>query len=506
MAGKGNAAIIIGAGVGGLSLAIYLAEHGFGVDVLEQRDQAGGRCGLVERDGHRFDAGATLLLMPRLIESVFADWGEDMRASLRPRPLDPMYSLYFEGAGALRFSSDASVMRNELETRERGAYDAWLRYASLGRSQYDFVMQRVLTRLPRAREAFTPANAVRLVRLRVHRRHFALASRHFRDPALRAAFTFQNIYVGQNPFTSSAAWASIPAMEAEQGAWYPEGGMHAVVERLVELAVARGVRIHLGTPVERVLTDGRRATGVRLADGGHLRADAVVVNADLPYAYERLLEPTPAARRLRRRRYTSSAIVFHWGITGALDALGHHSVFLGADYAGGFAALEDRANGTPPRLSHFYVNRPAATDATTAPAGHESITVIVPAPHCGRGPRDWDALAESARSMVMARLASAGCDVGGRIAFEIRRNPPDWERALNLTNGSVFGSLDHGLDQIGCLRPANRHRRFRNLYFVGGSTHPGSGVPLVMLSGRLTARRMFADFRIPNRLTDACNA
>jgi len=428
-------AIVIGAGVGGLSLAIYLAQHDVDVEVFEQRDQPGGRCGTIARDGHRFDLGATLLLLPRLIESVFADWDEDP-ASLGLRPLDPIYTLYFERGARFRFTPDLDALRAEIERFEPGAFPAWERYHALGCRQLDEAFRWFLGRnFDGPGSYFTPANAARFLRLRAHRRHFALVSRFFRAAELRAAFTFQNIYIGHSPYSASAVWGAIPAMELSQGASYPAGGMYGIVQRLVQLARARGVRIHLGVPVSEIVVRGR------------------------------------------------------------LDGLGHHGVFLGDDYARGFDAIFGaKGRRARPPLSHFYVNRPLATEAGAAPPGRDSVTVIVPAPACDGRQGDWRGVVDETRSMVLSRLAAEGWPLGGdRIALEICHAPPWWRRALNITRGAVFGSLAHDLDQLGWLRPANRHPRIRGLYFVGGSTQPGSGVPLVLLSGRLTAERVLAD-------------
>lgn len=491
-------ALVIGAGVGGLALAIYLAEHGLEVEIVEKREGPGGRCGRLERDGHRFDVGATLLLMPRLCRSIFADWGEDLDAQLDLRPLDPIYTLYFEERGPFAFSADREHLREEMERLEPGSWARWQGYDDLGRRQYRVLMRRFLGRnFEGPADYFTLSNLLWFFRLQAHRRHFRLTARFLRTPELRAAFTFQNIYVGQSPFSSSAAYALLPAMELEQGGWYPVGGMHRIVERLVALCEQRGVRIRYDAEVAEVLVRHDTVAGVRLADGRRLPAGVVAANADLPYVYRSLLPPSREGQRLRRRRYASSALVFHWGLDEPLYGLGHHNIFLGRDYEEGFRRIFHAPGSGPP--THFYVNRPGSTDPSCAPPGRDTVSVIVPAPrHDPDRPLDWAELRDRTRDLVLERLAAEGFpDLERRIALERCFTPPDWQRALNLTHGSVFGSLDHGVDQVGWLRPANRHARIRGLYFVGGSTRPGSGVPLVLLSGRLTAERILRDRGVP---------
>jgi len=486
--------IVVGAGIGGLSLSIYLARQGFDVEVLEKREQPGGRCGVLEREGHRFDVGATLLLMPRLFRSIYADWEERLEDHLDLLPLEPIYDLHFARGGRLRFTPNLPALQAQMEALEKGSFERFLRCFDLGWRQYEQLMRRFLGRnFYRPWDYFTPVNGYYFLKLKAHRNHFQHVRRYFRSPELQAAFTFQNIYVGQSPFATSAAYSLLPAIELAQGGWYPRGGMNSIVRSLEGLAQRGGVRLHYGTSVERIVVRGDRARAVRLAGGGELGADIVAANADLPYVYRFLLPDPKPRRRLEGLRYTCSAFVFHWGLDRRYPALGHHSIFLGADYREGFDSIFERNSlcASP----HFYVNRPASTDASAAPPGKDSVTAIVPVHHLPAGePEDCRGLAERARQAVFARLDQAGfAGLPDHIEFETLHTPTDWERSLNLTNGAVFGSLDHRISQVGYMRPSNRHARYRNLYFVGGSTQPGSGVPLALLSGRLTAERILVE-------------
>ncbi|HSK09705.1 MAG TPA: phytoene desaturase family protein [Vicinamibacterales bacterium] len=483
--------IIVGAGVGGLSLSIYLARQGFDVEVLEKHGVAGGRCGVLEREGHRFDLGATLLLMPRLFRAIYADWGERLDEQLQLLPLDPIYDLHFERGSRFRFTPNLPALRAQAESLEPGSFDRVLRCIELGWRQYEGLMGRFLGRnFDGPWDYFTPRNAWDFVRLKAHRNHYRHVRRYFQSEELRAAFTFQNIYVGQSPFATSAAYGLLPAMELAQGGWYPRGGMHAIAGSLGAIAGKAGVRVRYGANVEEITVAAGRATGVRLDDGSRVEADVVAANADLPYVYRRLLPDSRERERLNRLRYTCSAIVFHWGVGRRHPELGHHNIFLGADYRAGFDNIFERR--TLSRSPHFYLNRPSSTDPSCAPAGKDTLSAIVPVHHAGGNPaEDWRGLAGRARDAVFRRLARSGCaDLSDRIECEVLLTPADWERRLNLTHGSVFGSLDHRITQVGYLRPSNRHPRYSNLYFVGGSTHPGSGVPLALLSGRLTAERI----------------
>ena len=483
--------IIIGAGIGGLSLSIYLARHGFEVEIVEKQDRPGGRCSALEQGGHRFDAGATLLLMPRLVRSIYADWGQSLENHLDLLPLDPIYDLHFERGARLRFTPQLPGLMAQMERIEEGSFERFLRCFDLGWRQYQRLMSRFLGRnFDRPWSYFNPANGYYFLALKAYRNHHRHVCRYFKSPQLQAAFTFQNIYVGQSPFATSAAYALLPAVELAQGGWYPRGGMSAVAGSLEAMAREAGVRFHYGAAVRRIVIRSTEARAVSLDDGTEMEADIIAANADLPYVYRCLLPDSGRPRRLDRMGYTCSALVFYWGLARRQPDLGHHSIFVGEDYRAGFDGIfGGKGMCASP---HFYVNRPASTDPSAAPPGKDSLTVIVPVHNLqGRGDEGWQGLTGRARDAVFARLAASGLGgLAGDVESETVHTPRDWAAALNLTHGAVFGSLDHRVTQVGYLRPSSRHAAFKNLYFVGGSTHPGSGVPLALLSGRLTAERI----------------
>jgi phytoene desaturase len=328
-------------------------------------------------------------------------------------------------------------------------------------------------------------------------KHYANIGRFLHDPRLKAAFTFQDMYLGLSPFDAPATYSMLAYTELAGGVWYPMGGLYRVVESLVALAQAQGVRLCYNSPVEQIVVMDRRSTGVRLQNGDRLDADLVIANADLPYVYRCLLnEGNPSdrteAERLQHLQYTSSSLMFYWGVDRVYPQLNAHNVFLSGDYQTSFESIFDER--TLPGSPSFYVHAPARVDPAAAPAGEDTLYVLVPVGHLdAQQPQDWEALAFRARQAVLARLAQHGIvDLASHIKFEVQYSPRDWEHRYHLENGAGFG-LSHNFTQVGYLRPHNRHARYGNLYFVGSSTHPGAGLPMALLSARLVVERVLSE-------------
>ena len=490
MTGK-ESVLIIGAGIGGIATSLFLARKGYRVDVYEKNISAGGRCGNIIRDGHRFDVGATMILMPEVYREVFREMGLDLESELSLKPLNDIYSLQFDDGTGLSFTTDQERMAEQLEKIEPGSYDMAVKYVETGFRLYKEAFDRLLGRnFTRFFEFFNLRNALLLVRLKTYLNHYRYTSRFFRSEHLRMAFTFQNIYVGQSPFNAPALFSMIPAAELSEGSMFPAGGLHAVTEKLIEKAVEQGVRFHFARPVTGIMVERGRAAGVKFSDGSQARADIIVANADLPYVYRELLPRKGKSRRIDRMKYSCSALVLHWALDKQYPQLGHHTTFLADSFREGLDAIfRDRSMGDDPC---FYIHAPVRSDPSAAPEGCDTLSVAVGVGHLdARYPQNWDTIAEKARNIVFRKLKTIGInDIEEHIKFEIVATPETWREALNITRGSVFGSLGHNILQMGWFRPHNRDQRYRNLYFTGGSTHPGNGIPMVLLSAKLVSERI----------------
>jgi phytoene desaturase len=485
--------LIIGAGIGGIATAARLAYNGLRVTVVEKCEKPGGRCGQMTVQGHRFDTGATLFMIPELYAETYAAIGERMEEQLDLRRIDPTYHLYFQDNSQLQLTSDLHEMMAQLEAIEPGGFERMLHYLAEGRHHYELSLPNVIDRDFRSLTEFINPRMISIfLRLKSLTRHTRYASRFFKTPKLQMAFTFQDMYMGLSPYKSPATYSFLQYTELSDGLYYPLGGMYRIAETLTGIAEKLGVCFLYNAPVEKILVDGGRATGVELSDGQRLSTDILVANADLGYVYRQLLPDDGEARRIDRKEYGCSTVMFYWGLDKQVPQLGPHNLFFSGDYRQGFEEIFEGT--TMPEEPNFYIHAPVRMDPSAAPAGYDTLYVAVPVGHISeRKSQDWPGIQARARAFILARLAQLGmADLESHIKVEVSFAPQDWQNRYNLTRGSAHG-LSHKLTQMAYFRPHNRHKHYRNLYFVGASTHPGTGVPTVLVSARLTARRILEE-------------
>ena len=485
--------IVIGAGIGGIVAATHLAQHGIKVTVVEKNSHAGGRCDRISRDGHHFDTGPTLLVMPLLYETEFAALGTSMREMLDLQRVDPTYHLVFDNGSQLALTSDMKSLQEQLEKFEHGSFQGLLRYMDEGHRHYHLGIEKLVQ--PDFRQAsdfFKLSNLPLVHQVKPLKKHYANMSHYFDDPRLKSAFTFQDVYMGLSPFEAPATFSMMPYTELAHGVWYPRGGMYQIIEALMSLAREAGVEFIFNSSVEQIEVNGRSARGV-IINGQCMDADAVLANADLPYIYQNLLPQDGQVKKLNRKRYSCSVISFFWGVDKPYETLPPHTLFLADDYRANFdSIIRDLSLPANPSL---YVHAPARLDPTMAPQGQDTLIAIVPVGHMSEnGEQDWAGLRDEARRHVFRRLASIGItDLESHIKFETTFTPLSWKKRYNLVKGSTHG-LCHNLMQLGYFRPDNRHVQYHNLYFTGASTRPGTGMPTAMVSGRQSAQRIMDDF------------
>ncbi len=487
---KEKQVIIIGAGIGGITTAIYLAQKGYAVKIYEKNHFTGGRCGAMEQEGHRFDTGATLLMMRDVYERTYKDIGRKLDEELELYRMDPIYRIFFQNGKDLRFTSDLASMRTQLESLEKGSFHKFIKYMDVGLKAYRIGMKHIIDRnYSHFLQFFNLKNLFVLYQVKALRNHYRYTAKFFKHPDLRAAFTFQNIYVGQDPFKASAVFSMLPFLELSEGVWFPRGGMSQVTKNLLGIAKELGVGLKLGTPVKEIKVSGNRATGVVLEDGEHIAADVVVNNADLPYAYTQLLPDAKMKRKMKRMKYACSAVVFHWAMDRKFDSLEQHNVFVSKDLQQGLQAIFE--GGAMPDDFSFYLHAPGKTDHTVAPEGQDSISIIVPVANLDQEKYDMEVLSKKLKQGIFERLKKEGIpDFESHIKFEKVFSQQSWKDNFNLYHGATFGSLSHNLFQMGYMRPHNQHRKYKNLFFVGGSTHPGNGAPMSLISARLTSEKI----------------
>jgi phytoene desaturase len=482
-----QSAVVIGAGVGGIAAAAHLAQHGMHVTVFEKNQRPGGRCDHFVQEGHRFDTGPTLLIMPL---------GANLHQMLDLQRVDPTYHLIFDDGRRLSLTSDMKSMYAQLEAIEPGSFQGFLRYMAEGQRHYDLAMTRLVKRDFRAAaEFFNLSNLPLLYQIRPLIPHYRHMGAYFRGPRLKAAFTFQDVYMGLSPFDAPATFSMMPYTELAHGVWYPRGGMNRVVAALMEIAHRAGVEFVFETAAERIEVSGQHASGIVLEGGRRVNAGVIVANADLPYVYRDLLPDADLAGQLEHKQFSCSVISFFWGMDKCYPELQPHTLFLADSYRENF----ERINRCLPLPENpcLYIHAPARIDPSAAPPGQDTLIAIVPVGHIAdTGEQNWRSIRDQARESVFKRLALLGIhDVEAHLKFEINYIPPSWRKRYNLMKGSTHG-LSHTLTQLAYLRPHNRHSRYQNVYFVGASTHPGTGVPTALISARLAAQRVLDDLQL----------
>jgi phytoene desaturase len=459
--------------MGSLAAAIRLGAMGFDVEVFEKNDRLGGRMGRLEENGFTFDTGPSLLLMTDTYRELFNFAGRDLDAYVRLIPLDGQYRVNFGDGDSLTMRRTLPELIKELERIEPGVTPRFYRFLEDACRKYRLGRREFVERdFEGARDFFGLRNLRLLLRTRALNNYYRSVSKFFRTEKLRQAFSLQTMYLGLSPFRAPAVYSLLPYAElAEDGLWFPEGGMYALIEAMERLATELGARFHLGSPVEEVVVTKGRARGVRV-DGDEIEADAVLVGADLPYAYRELLAGSADGDfKLRRREkleYTASAFMLYLGIDRRLKGMLHHNFYLSKHYRENFEAIfrDCRLPDDP----SFYAVVPSRTEPGMAPAGMESLFVLVPVPHLG-GKVDWERVERE------------------QVVFEKERTPLDWRADYNLEEGAAFG-IGHGILQVGYFRPPMVSKSVNKLYFVGASTRPGTGVPLVTIGARLVADRI----------------
>ncbi len=490
--------IVIGAGVGGIATAARLAKAGYQVTVFEKTDRPGGRTSTIEEEGFFFDTGPSLFLMPPTYAQTYADLDAKMEDYLDLVRIDPTYSVHFNDGSTLNLSSNMNYMHAQLEAFEPGSFEALMRFVADGAQRYYTSLDKFVGRnFYNALEFFAPANLPLLFQLKPLVSHYNETARHFKDSRLRAGLSFQNMYLGLSPYDAPATYTLLQFTEMVEGVWYPRQGMYAIITSLVKIAEGHGATFHYDSAVKQIDVADGRAVGVTLENGERVKADVIVANADLPYVYTDLL-PDPGgkqAAKMDRLKYTSSTLMFYWGVKGErTDKLMHHNIFLSDHrYRESFSQIFD--DHTLPAEPSFYIHAPVRTVPDFAPADCDALMVLVPTGHLSGQHQDWPALQARAREWVFKRLdATLGLnDVQERIVFEKTLTPPDYQDTWRLAKGATFG-LSHNVMQVGYLRPQNRHKQYKNLYFSGASTHPGTGVPIVLLSAKLAEERIRKEY------------
>lgn len=489
-----RSAIVVGAGFGGLALAIRLQSAGIATTIVEARDKPGGRAYHWVRDGFTFDAGPTVVTDPPCLSELWALSGQDMAADVDLVPVMPFYRLNWPDGTNFDYSNDEEALRAAIARLNPADIEGYERFLTYSRGVYEEGYVKL------GSAAFLDfASMIRaapaLMKYQAWRSVYSIVASYVQDERLRQALSFHTLLVGGNPMTTSSIYALIHTIEKDGGVWWARGGTNALVAGMVRLFERLGGTLRLGDAAARIETAGDRATGVKTVSGWRGDADMVACNSDLMHSYRDLLGHHPrgakVARGLSRKRWSPSLFVVHFGVKGDYPDIAHHSILFGPRYKG---LLDDIYGGVVPDDFSLYLHHPSASDAGMAPAGHAAFYALAPVAHLGKAKADWDGdfgarFAGAILAEVERRVLPGLRD---KIVTRFHYAPTDFGRDLSAHLGSAF-SLEPLLWQSTWFRAHNRDDAISNLYFVGAGTHPGAGIPGVVGSAKATAHLMLEE-------------
>jgi phytoene desaturase len=487
-------AAVIGAGFGGLALAIRLQSAGIETTVIEGRDKPGGRAYYWERDGFVFDAGPTVITDPECLAELWDLSGSDIAADVTLEPVFPFYRLNWTDGTNFDYSNDEADLTREIEKLNPADVEGYRRFLEYSAGVYDegYVKLGAVPFLDfRSMLKAAPA----LARKQAWRSVYSMVSSFVQNEKLREALSFHTLLVGGSPMKTSAIYALIHKLEKDGGVWFAKGGTNRLIAAMVTQFERIGGTVRLGDPVSEIETHGDRAKGIQCESGWRDDFDAVASNADVMHSYRDLLKGSKrgerGAKSLNRKQYSPSLFVLHFGVEGSWPGIPHHMILFGPRYQGLLKDIYD--HGILSEDFSLYLHHPTVTDPSMAPEGHSTFYALAPVPHLGKFPADWDVIGEAYANRILEHLeARLIPGLRDRVVTKFWYTPKDFKQDLNAHLGSAF-SLEPLLTQSAYFRVHNRDDIIPNLYFVGAGTHPGAGIPGVVGSAKATAGLMIDD-------------
>ena len=479
--------IVVGGGPGGLCAAMLLQARGFQVTVLEKRAELGGRSGGLRLGDYTFDVGSTMLMMPFVLEEMFELAGRRMREEITLLPIDPMYRLDF-GGRALDIYSDTERMQAELAAFDPGSEAGLHRFLAREHERLAHLFPVLQQSWPTLASLVNPSVVAAIPHVGLTRSMHEVASDYFEDPSLQLGFSFQSAYLGMSPWECPGGFGLVPYVEHAWGLDHVQGGIHQVCEAMARVARQAGAQIRTGADVQRLVVEDDRVVAVELETGERIETDDIVVNADATAALLGMLDDDVSIRFRRKHLEHLEESCSTWMLYLGLDVvlpLRHHTFFFADDYRAEMDRVFHRR--TLDEDFSLYVCNPSVTDPTLAPAGGSSLYVLALVPNT-RAEIDWTSEAPRMRDRVIAMLERrTGQEIARHVKVEASLAPPEWESEYEVSHGAVFGPT-HNIGQLLAFRLPNRLPFPHNVYLAGGGTNPGSGLPTILVSGRIVTR------------------
>ncbi|GLI55008.1 phytoene desaturase [Propionigenium maris DSM 9537] len=483
--------IVIGAGPGGLSTAMLLAHRGYNVRVFEKQGYIGGRNSQIKLGDYSFDMGPTFFLMKEILEEIFTETGRNLEDYVDLIEINPMYRLKF-GEGKTFYPWSASEKERMIEEIERvfpGESGGYLEYLRREEEKFQRLIPCLQIPYSNLADLFKLNFIKALPYLDAHKSLYTSLGRYFKEDLLRLSFTFQAKYIGMSPWEAPGTFSIISYLEHKMGIYHVKGGLNRLSHAMAEAVVEDGGSIEVDCPVREILFEGRKAVGVELADGRRIEGDHVIMNADFAMGMKKLipdaLKDKYSDTNLQKKKYSCSTFMLYLGLDKVYEDLPHHNIIFAKNYRENIADITERKIISED--FSFYVQNASVSDPTLAPEGRSALYVLVPVPN-NKSSIDWEREKHSYRDMVMRALENEGGFEGISESIEEERiiTPADWEKEMDVYLGATF-NLGHQVSQMLILRPHNKLEGYENLYIVGGGTHPGSGLPTIYESGRITA-------------------
>lgn len=478
--------IIIGAGIAGIATAIRLAIKGYEVEVFEANSYPGGKLSSIGQDGYRFDAGPSLFTMPQHVDELFTLAGKNPRHHFNYHKLDVVCQYFYEDGTTLTAYADEQKLADEIAAQTGEPATAMQKFAAHSKRIYEITnhvfLERSLHRLKTYLRFDTLKSILRLLQIDAMRTMHKANQSFFKDSRMVQYFDRYATYNGSNPYQAPATLNVIPHLEQHYGAWFPAGGMQAITDSLVNLAESTGVKFHYNSPVQEIVIEGKNAKGIKVNDA-IIQAAVVVSNMDVWFTYQKLLSKHPELKpkKILQQQRSSSALIFYWGIKKQFKQLDLHNIFFSADYEAEFKHIwQEKDISDDPTI---YLNISSKYKPDDAPPGHENWFVMINVPN--NTGQEWDKLIDKARENICKKLFRIlGEDIKQLITYESILDPRSIESKTSSYQGSLYGNSSN-TQFAAFLRHANRSAKIKNLYFCGGSVHPGGGIPLALLSAKI---------------------
>ncbi|MDT9023551.1 phytoene desaturase family protein [Rossellomorea yichunensis] len=483
--------IVIGAGPGGLAAAMLLAGKGYDVEVYEKQTFVGGRNGAVTMDGYTFDIGPTFLSMPEIAEELFEAAGRNLHDYVDLQELSMMYELIFKDKRVQMFK-DPELLSEEIERHYPGNAEGYTRFMNDTRKKMERLKPILQSPMDRYYQYISWKVLRALPQLSLGKSLYSVLSDYFTDHELRLAFTFQSKYLGMSPWECPGAFSILSFMEHEYGIFHPIGGVNQLSKAMAKVVTEHGGSIHLGRGVKKLWIEDRNVVkGIITEDGEQVSADEVIINGDFAHVMSNLVEDGVLKKyskeKLKKKKYSCSTFMIYLGIDKQFD-LPHHSILFAEDYKKNVEEITE--SFTLPEDPSIYIQNASVTDKTLAPPGHSTLYILAPVPNNVSG-IDWTENEQMFRNLVLDAVESKTNlkNIREHIQVEKIISPHHWEVDFNIYQGATF-NLGHQLTQMMALRPHNKFEELENCWLVGGGTHPGSGLPTILESARITTNML----------------